>query len=339
MFIKNKLISLLLISTIFSCEKQVTKNDSNIIQINENSYVINKEFKKGDVRRYGVFPDKKITQKGLNNILDLAESGLSIFFPRGFYNTNLILKGRQNITINFDDASFAGQIQIIEDEDGFSSNSINLIGKVTTYNKFFSRHSYNIQIDTLIIATDTLKNNQGKRSLGCNIYAGTKNLSIKKLVVKDLGSGDDYYKFSIAALQIHGWNNNPENIKIKEVIIKKSDRHGIYITGSNHIFNKIEVGKVGLGDFKFIHGLEDADEKEIDQATAVWFNKCKNSRFNKVVVDCFKTKAKFTINFDEGFSGEPTIIDSLIIKNNNSKIHYLAHDLTNIVVKHTNIND
>ena len=304
------------------------------IKLNEAEFVVNNQFEKGDVRRYGLMPDSIVHPKVIENILNLAESGLSITFPKGLYKTSLIFKGRQHIHILSQDASFSGQIQIIEADDKTASSHITIKGKITTYNKFFSRFSNDISIDTLYIATDVSKNDAGKRSLGCSIYAGTKNLDIKKLVVEDLGSGDDYYQFSLAALQLHGWNNNPQNVTIDEAIIEKSDRHGAYITGRNHHIKSLIIKQVGLGTVSNHNGLEDADSDEVAVISSLWINKCQDSRFTNVTIDCSNSQPQFTVNFDEGNSSEPTIIDYLVIKNNPKEIQLLPNDLTNCVVRH-----
>lgn len=331
---------LIFILVFFSSCTKAKKETKPVIQLNESEFVLDNSFKIGDTRRYGVFPNMiigshpKTKTNKMDVILDLAESGIPIVFEKGLYKTNLILKGRQHINMRFNDAQFTGQIQIIENENNNPSSYINLKGKLTTYNKFFTRHSSHITLDSLIVATDTLKNDFGKRSLGCSIYAGTKYLSAKYLRIEDLGSGDVYYTYSLAALQIHGWNNNPEHISLNEVLIEKSDRHGAYITGSNHKINNITIKKVGLGSLEFNNGLEDADVSEINAFTALWINKCKNSTIDKVSIDCKNSKALYTVNFDEGLSNEPTIINYLTIQNASNSIPMLPNDLTNIVVRH-----
>lgn len=333
------LISILFLALFFvACKNTKNENPNSPlspttnIDFKENNYVIHKEHIVGDSRRYGIFPNKKINKTYLYNILTLAENGIPIKFSKGFYNTNLILKGRKNIKLFFDDAEFSGQIQIIDDKNKIQSNSITFKGKLTTYNKFFSRNSSKIKIDTLIIASDTLKNKFKKRSLGCNIYAGTTNLEIKKLIVKDLGSGDSYYTYSMAALQIHGWNNNPENVVINEAIIEKSDRHGVYITGKNHVINNLIIKDVGLGTTVFNNGLEDAHKNEIHTISSLWINRCDNSFFKNVKIFCNNSNAQYSVNFDEGIPSEPTIIDSLSIYNcTNQKM--FPNKLTNIIVR------
>lgn len=317
-----------------SCRKNGQSNGLVRKVLNEEKYVVNSEFPIGDVRRYGIVADSLITPKQMEGVLDLAESGIQINFPKGYYRTSLILRGRTNISIFFHDASFSGQIQIMDGLNSLPSQKISLKGKVTTYNKFFTKFSKGITIDTLIIASDTEKNDSNKRPLGCNIYAGTKNLSINKLIIEDLGSGEEYYKFSLAALQIHGWNNNPENVNIREVLIERSDKHGAYITGSNHNFGKITIKKVGLGTVKINNGLEDADASEIDIVASLWINKCQSSYFRDVIIDCKDSKAKVTVNFDEGSSNKTTILDFLTIKHNLYNIPMIPNDLTNVVVRH-----
>ncbi len=323
--------SLLILCSCISTSNEPQNNNS--VLVDDAVYVVHDSFAIGDVRRYGVFPDKPINAEAMTQLYQIADLGITILFPQGFYDTDLIIKGKSRLNFKFHDASFSGQIQIIENENQPSQHII-LKGKLTTYSKFFTRKSHNIAIDTLIIGTDTLKNKFGKRSLGCSIYAGTKNMHIKKLVVEDLGSGDDYYRFSLAAIQLHGWNNNPQNITIDEAIVEKSDRHGVYITGKNHQINNLAIKQVGLGSITNHNGLEDADAHEIALVSSLWINKCHDSRFTNVIIDCAGSKPQFTVNFDEGIASEPTIIDYLTIKNNTSSIQLLPNDLTNVVVRH-----
>lgn len=320
----------------FSCKEKTLITEVKKIspeKINDSALAKDYSFNKGDVRRYGLLPNKPINKKLLNKVLTLGEKGLTLTFPKGLYETNLIIEGKKNLIINFEDTSFEGQIQIIDTKNKKPSNSIYFQGKVTSYSKFFTRNSSNIFIDTLILKSDTIVNPHNKRNLGCSIYAGTQNLLIKNLVVEDLGSGDNYYKFSHAALQIHGWKNNPKKVTIYNADIKSSDRHGAYITGENHEIKNLSIGKVGLGDYNNIHGLGDALDVEIDTTTALWINRCTNSRFERISIDTKRSKLKYTVNFDEGSSGSPTIIDTLIIKNR-AKISYKSNDLTNVVVRH-----
>ena len=337
MFMKNRCIFILLIVVLsfHSCHEKRDEKKSYMV-INENDYIINKEYAQGDVRRYGVFPDKAVNSDYLESILYLAQSGIKMKFPKGYYDVNLFIKGKKNIELYFNDSEFSGQIQIVQDKKDQQSQNISLNGKLTSFSKFFTRNSNHISIDTLILASDPAKNKFGKRNLGCNIYSGTQFLTIKKLLIKDLGSGSDYFNYSAAALQVHGWNNNPKSVQIDEAIIEASDRHGVYITGSDHFIKNLIVKKVGLGNMLFNKGLEDADVDEIYNIKAVWINKCKNSKFNKIIIDCIDTEADYTICFDEGSFSEPTIIDSLNITNNLKAIKMLPNDNTNVIVRHFN---
>lgn len=330
----NLIVVFALIILFIACNTNESSNSSltNPNTINDSAWVLNPSFEEGDVRRYGVFPDSTLSSKLINKVLDLGENGMPLHFPKGLYKTDLIIKGRKGISFYFDDAKFSGAIQIIDDTDKTKSKDIAFTGALSSYSKFFTRNSTNIKIDTLKLISDSLINPFGRRNLGCSIYAGTKNISITSLHVEDLGSGDKYYKFSHAALQIHGWKNNPENVTIQNVDIKRSDRHGAYVTGDGHFIKNLKISKVGLGDFKDVYGLEDALESEIDTTAALWLNRCTNSRFEKVNITT-NSKADYSVIFDEGSSGSPTIIDTLTI-NNKANIKYKANDLTNIVVRH-----
>ncbi len=334
---KNRCVFILLIVVLsfFSCHDKRDEKKSFLV-INENDYIINKEYAQGDVRLYGVFPDKAVNSDYLESVLYLAQSGIKMKFPKGYYDVNLFIKGKKNIELYFDDCEFSGQIQITEDKNNQKSRNIKLKGKITSFSKFFTRHSSQISIDTLILASNPIKNKYNERSLGCNIYSGTQFLSIKKLLIEDLGSGSNHFDYSLAALQIHGWGNNPKGVFIEEAIIEASDRHGAYITGSEHLINNLIVKKVGQGTIVNNKGLEDADIEDIYSIKAVWLNKCKNSKFNKIIIDCKNTEADYTICFDEGSFSEPTIVDSLNIINNLNALKMLPKDNTNVIVRHFN---
>jgi len=334
---KNKsiIVFAILALSFFSCHEKRDEKKL-FLDINERDYIINKEYPQGDVRRYGVFPDIAVNPDYLESVLYLAQSGIKMNFPKGYYDVNLFIKGKKNIELYFNDSKFSGQIQIVQNKKNQQSQHVSLNGKLTSYSKFFTRNSNHISIDTLILASDSTKNKFGERNLGCNIYSGTQFLSIKKLLIEDLGSGSNHFDFSLAALQIHGWQNNPKGVHIEEAVIEASDRHGAYISGNDHLINNLIVKKVGQGTILNNKGLEDADIEEIYSIKAVWLNKCKNSKFNKILIDCLNTEADYTICFDEGYFNEPTIVDSLNIINNRNSLQMLPNDNTNIIVRHIN---
>ncbi len=330
------ILYIIFISSFNAClEKQDNKISNPEIKVNidDSKYIINKSFPKGDVRRYGIFPNQEVNQKTFNNIIEFAENGLTITFPEGLYKTGMILKGGKNLNFYFDDASFSGQIQIVEGLDKVPSQNINFKGKLTTYSKFFTRNSQNITIESLVIKTDTTKNSSNKESLGCSIYAGSKHITIDSLIIDGLGSKSKYYQHSAAALQLHGWNNNPENVTVNYLEIKSSDRHGAYITGNNHVFNTVKIEKFGTGSNQNIFPLGDAKDDEVKTFSGLWINKCNDCEFNSVEVNTNNSLGDYSLKLDEGQAYNPSFIYNLKLIESKNKLPILDDYLTNILVK------
>ena len=82
--------------------------------LSEDAYILNENFPKGDVRRYGIFPDSAYTnthpvskKSKITTVLDMAEANkIELFFPKGYYKTALLLDSRKNIQLRFDKAEF-----------------------------------------------------------------------------------------------------------------------------------------------------------------------------------------------------------------------------------------
>ena len=66
--------------------------------LSEDAYILNQNFPKGDVRRYGIFPDSAYTnthpvskKSKITTVLDMAETNkIELFFPKGYYKTALV---------------------------------------------------------------------------------------------------------------------------------------------------------------------------------------------------------------------------------------------------------
>ncbi len=339
---KQQFFYIILICLYFSCQEKSSKEVFNATinnEISDSNYVINHSFPKGDIRRYGLLPETdaisnfKSSKNALENILNLAEQGLEIIFPKGHYKTGMIIKGKKNLNFYFDDASFSGQIQIIDGLDNVPSQNINFKGKLVTYSKFFTRNSQNITIEDLLIKTDTTKNSNNKESLGCSIYAGSKHITIDSLIIDGLGSQSKYYQHSAAALQLHGWNNNPEHVTINYLEIKSSDRHGAYITGNNHVFNTIKIEKFGTGSNKNIFPLGDAKDDEVKTFSGFWINRCNDCEFNNVEINTNNSLGDYSLKLDEGQAYNPSFIYNLKLIEGKNKLPILDDYLTNILVK------
>lgn len=342
---KKTLSFIVLILVVISC-KDSSKNGTNNSELtisevfNDSSYVLNANYPIGDVRRYGVFPDSihpsghpftKTTR--LETILNLSEDhDIEMIFPKGYYNKTLVIKGRKGIKLNFKNAEFGGMVQIFEQDSVMSSN-INFKGNLITYGGFFTRNSNSINIEDITIKSNPDKNLNKLRSKGCNIYAGSRNIKINNLIVEDLGSGSDAYKYVNSALSIEGWNNNPKNVQIGKVHIKSTDRHGVYITGTDHLIGEVIIDKFGIGSAEGMSPMQDAVKGEEVEFKALWINKCYNSSIESVTINEKDSKAKYTAHFDSGDKTQPFIIGQLNILNDNPGISILEDESHGIIIE------
>jgi len=330
-----KLISSILFLLFFlsTCKKSENKNlklpsktpvsAENPIRFKEEVYVINKTYILGDVRRYGIFPDSSysyihpITKiPKITTVLDLAEKhNITLFFPKGYYKTALILDGRENLSIRFDNAEF-DLIHITQDvKTKKKPKNISLKGTVISYDRLGITEATNIEIDTVFLKSNTKKSIRKMRSRGCHIYHGSKFITIKYLVIEDLGSGDKRYHNSHAALALDGWGNNPENVTIDKLHIKSSDRHGIYLTGKNHVIKEVIIDQFGIGSDKEMAPMQDGSDIEYKLFAGIWINRCYNSKIGKITINAKNSEGYFVANFDEGDSLRPVNIRELKIKN------------------------
>lgn len=319
----------------FSCNKKTKENldkESGIEKVNikktkysEEQLVINKEYKIGDVRRYGMFPDSAYSYRHpitnnpkITDVLDIAENeGIELFFPKGFYNVPLILDSRENIKIKSDKAEFDIIHITVDPEIKKKPRNITIKGTIISFDRLGITEATNVKIDSVIIKSDTIKSARKMRARGCHIYYGSNHISIEYLQVNDFGSGDKRYDNNHAALAIDGWGDQPKNVYIGKVHIKSTDRHGVYITGENHFIGDIFIDKFGVGNDKDMSPMQDADAKEEKLFAGVWINRCYNSIINNIYINNKKSKGYFSVNFDEGDMDKPVKIQYLEVKNFN----------------------
>lgn len=323
-------ISLLLF---FSCNKkkitsEITTPVKNL-KVDDSNFVVNDSFPKGDVRRYGINPDNNISSKNLNNLIVLATKGLPILFPEGRYKTNLVLNNKSNVNFIFKKATICGYVNIID-----GSNTINFEGELTILDKLFIRKSNNIIFNNLTIETDTVNNLNHKKNRGVSIYAQSKKISFNKLIINNTGGlNDDFYRFSAAAFQAHGWNNNPEEIYIKRLTINNADRSALYLTGNNHIIENIKITGFGLGSSEKMAGLEDAKPGAEKKFTGVWINKCDNCTIDSLSINNTIGKGAFSLRLDEGKYHLPSFINNIHFSKTAKELPIKDNELTNILVK------
>ncbi len=344
----KKIVFLLVMSVLtMSCgdkKKENTKEattETEVKKFDDSDYVLEDSYKVGDVRRYGIFPDSSFTAKHpftkepkFKTVLDLAEEhGIELYFPEGYYGRGLYLDARQNIKIRFNNAAF-NLIHITKDKKkGIAPKNIVLKGKIISYDRLGMTHAENISIDTVYIKSDLKKNE--RRSRGCHIYAGCKNIDIKYLEVEDFGSGDVTYQYNHAALAIDGWQNNPENVQIDKVYIKSTDRHGIYLTGRDHLIGEVVIDKFGVGNSKEMAPMQDANNKkgENKEFKALWINKCYDSFIESITINEKGSKGKYTAHFDYGNKDQPVTIGVFKVINDNPNISILEEEKSGVVVE------
>ncbi len=343
---KNYLIIVLLISFI-SCKKDKKnetpslKEEPKEITFDESKYVLDSTFAIGDARRYGLTAENAKSshptsgKNRMTTVIDLAEeSGMEINFPSGYYGMNLTLDNRKNLKLRFNNSEFSN----VSISQGAKENSIpeniTLKGTLNLYGRLGLTEAKNISIDSVILKTDTAKNLYKMRNTGCHIYHGCDNIKINYLEVQDLGSGSEKYKYTHAALAIDGWNNNPQNVTINKLYIKSTDRHGIYLTGSDHIIKEVVIDKFGVGSAKEMDGMQDADNKkgEHKEFTALWLNKCYDCYIEKITINEKDSKGKYTAFFDYGDESRPSEIDQMIILNDNPSIKIKKDSNARVVV-------
>lgn len=269
--------------------------------------VINKGYPWGDVRRYGVFPNTDINydrdtpyiQNALRNSRDL---GFTVIFPSGFYKTELNI-GISNVTIKVDKGTeFAGLIHVgLVNGEGEIEN-IKMYGRYTNYDRFGTFKVNGLYVEEIHVKSDGSKtiNYPNLKSRGVHIYGGTKNMECRLMIVDD---ADQNALNTEGAVAIDGYQSNPQNLKIGKIWVKKSDVHGVYITGSGHNIGEIQVDEFGAGEYKW-SGLQDSNGKlQSQELKGVWLNRIENSTIGKIVVnqntEGTRAFAKYHVMIDE----------------------------------------
>lgn len=320
------------------------ENDEELNTVfNDSSYILNSAFPFGDARRYGVTAETAklghpFTGKNrMTTVLDLAEKeGIEMKFPPGYYGMDLTLDSRSDMNLIFNNSEFS-LIHITQANDTLPKpRRIKIKGTVIAYDRLGITEALDIEIDSIIIKSDTLKNLTRRRSRGCHIYHGCNDIKIKYLQVDDLGSDPVKDKYTHAALAMDGWQNNPVNVHIDEINIKSTDRHGIYMTGSDHFIGDIVIDRFGIGSSEGMDGMQDAKKGEEKEFKALWINKCYNSFIENIVINEEGSKGKYTAHFDAGNNTKPVTIGYFEIKNDNPKIEILKEKDNAVVIETMN---
>jgi hypothetical protein len=301
--------------------------------LDDKAYIKNMNFPYGDVRRYGIFPETLVPQKELQKLLRLAQQGVPLLFPSGYYPINLRMEGATDISIQFENVELGGELVIIELENR-SSSRIALKGRLKVLDRVFMRHSGDILLDTLLIHSDEKRNIHGNKNRGLSIYAGSRNIGIDYLEVFDTGGeSTKYYQYVAAAVQLHGWNNNPRNVRIRELRIRNTGRSGLYLTGYGHRIEMVEVLGFGSGSNKQVAGLDDAPPGSTGSFSGVWLNKCENCDIDTVRISNHSSKDQVHLRLGPGEAFKPAIIHNLLLSARTSKIKIEDSELTNVIIK------
>jgi hypothetical protein len=328
---KNILMVFILIA-FMSCNssKEKTIIKANYDAKKEALLTIDSTFTVGDSRRYGFVPNKAIgvhpkTQKKiLEELLELAHSGLKIKVPKGYYKTSFIVKNHKNINFTFNNAEFAGTIQIVD------SDSINLKGNITSYSSLVINNSSNITLDDINVTNNLDKNISKLASSGAQILNGSKQVVINTLDINGLGEGDAY-KYAHAGLKIYGYKLVPKNITLNQVNIKNISTNGALVIGDNITIKKLRIDSFGTAT-KYTLAKLSAVKQQYSNYAGLWIIKNTNSQFNTVNIT--SSKINNSLRLSPGDLANPTIIDELILTTPLTIENSIADDVrTNVIVK------
>ncbi|TXE19085.1 hypothetical protein ES692_04305 [Psychroserpens burtonensis] len=291
-----------------------------------NELTLEDKYPQNDVRRYGVFPDltvgnhPKTGQNKMNEILNLAEMGLELNFPEGVYKTVLNFSNRNGVKLHFDKAAFIGAI-LINGTSEQKIKNINLTGTLLSYSSFSSTYNSGVAIDSLIIKNDKTINISNLNSSGCNIYIGTFSLSINYLEIEGIGSVGDQFRYTPAALMIHGKSPSPEDILIKHANIKSSDRHGAYLSGKFIEINKLFITSVGLGEIENMPKIAYTKPGEEKEITAVWLKDFEDSNIGDLHINTSSSpKLNYALYLDSGDINFPSTVSIVHLAGKNNEV-------------------
>lgn len=308
-------------------------------QFNHTDYVIDDSFIESDVRRYGLTLNNtnKIHPKSgisfLETVLYIAEkTNIEMVFQKGYYNANLVLNKSKDLNLRFNESEFS-LVHIVKQDSISTPKNITLKGTLICYASLGIVESSDIEIDSIILKTNLRKNLWGKRNTGAHIYKGAKDIKINYIEIEDTGSGDEFYKNAHAALVIDGATNQPENVQIKKVHIKSTDRHGIYITGKDHLIGDVIIEKFGVGSADGMSPMQDAQPGEEKEFKALWINKCYVSFIENIEINEKDSKAKYTAHFDAGDKTRPFTIGNFKVINDNPKINILEEENNGVFIE------
>lgn len=268
--------------------------------------VINKKYDYGDCRRYGMFANGESCQEESDNALkSCAVLGIPLILKPGLYKTQLNV-GYSNSYIKFEKgAEVTGLIHVYVPDGKEPIENIKFEGDVITYDRFGTRNLNGLFFDRIIVKSDGSKATDypGINGRGCHISPNTKNVFGHELIVE--GLDDDGFN-NHAAISIDGYSGNPSNINIDTIVVKDSEVHGVYLTGTGHNIGNIIVENFGKGEFKGTVGMEDSGGlQQSQELKGVWLNRCWNTNIGNITVSCSgaNANAKYCVMIDETGKG------------------------------------
>lgn len=272
--------------------------------------VINNQYRAGDARRYGIFPDGVTNWENLgyiaNAIANSINLGLEIYFPDGYYATQINI-GRSNVQMRFgENAEFGGLIHIVSPYSQHQTGehpikNITLRGNLQTYSRYGQTDTENVYVERIHLLSDDKKNiDYGIVGGGAHIYWGNNGFWCNEIVVDD---NDNTAHTTDAAISIDGFGNNPKNFHIGKIHIKDSSVHGLYLTGSGHWIGEVTVDAFGYGTYSG-SGLQDSNGLEQSkELCGVWLNRVYDCYIGKINVNQAssetRSNAKYSVRVDE----------------------------------------
>ena len=287
----------------------------------EETGIVNTEYPVGDVRRYGIFPDAHTNWQNTQNmskaIANSINCGIEVFWPAGYYKSQLNLM-RSNITMRFEEgAEFGGLIHLVSPYSQTSPHvgehplkNISLRGTLSTYSRFGMTDTQNVYIEKIHCLADNDKNiDWGSIGPGIHIYWGNDQFRCDEIVVDGC---DNTGHASDAAIAIDGYSNNPKNFHIGKIHVKDSFVHGLYLTGGGHWIGEVAVDAFGSGTYSG-SGLQDSNGLEQSQELCgVWLNRVYACYIGKITVNQAesgtRSNAKYSVRIDQ--TGLPGAGDS-----------------------------
>ena len=138
-------------------------------------------------------------------------------------------------------------------------------------------------------------------------------MTIRKLIVDDVGSGTSDFKYVKGGLVVHGHNDEPENIKMDSVFIKSSDRHGVYLSGDQIHIDYLSIDKFGIGSGEHMAKMEGGIEGEQLDFAGLWIKNCFDSSIKRTEINLTQSKGVYSLNMDYGESFRPVILDTVLL--------------------------